>query len=414
MDSRGFTKVIGHRKRGILSGMTPEELGRALGEESERVERKRSVNDADALLRAECALANDLGSSGETGYLVLGVESNGRWLGVGASDQEIQNLVNRLTSTRIIPTPSINAEVVTRDGATIVIVRIEPYQVPPVVRVDGVAWVRVGNETRRATPADIARLDERRPENRQPFDTRPFRLGEISELDTLLLREQYRATSEGDRELETFPSFERWLGQRDLARDVGGKWVPTAAALLAYGIDPQGHWPGAYIEFARYAGGDITAAVISRKTLTGSLGAQLEGVWAQIQVHVADLPAPLAGIRTPYLPEYPIEALKELARNMVQHRAYDATNAPSRVSWFEDRIEFTNPGGPFGRASEGEFGAHSDYRNPTLTRLLVEQGYVERLGRGVRLVRALLERNGNPPLEVATDGFTAVTVRRRT
>jgi ATP-dependent DNA helicase RecG len=156
----------------------------------------------------------------------------------------------------------------------------------------------------------------------------------------------------------------------------------------------------------------VTARVVSRKLLSGTLGGQLGGLWAQLQANLADLPALPEGIRKPYVAEYPIDALKELARNMVQHRACEATNAPSRVSWYEDRVEFTNPGGPFGRAGEGEFGEHSDYRNPTITRLLVDQGYVEKLGRGVRLVRAQLARSGNPPLEVTTDGFTTVTVRR--
>jgi hypothetical protein len=74
--------------------------------------------------------------------------------------------------------------------------------------------------------------------------------------------------------------------------------------------------------------------------------------------------------------------LKEPARNVVQHRRYDATNGPARVTWFDDRIESSNPGGRFGAASEGEFGEHSDYRNPTTTARLAEQGYVQRLGRG--------------------------------
>jgi len=45
--------------------------------------------------------------------------------------------------------------------------------------------------------------------------------------------------------------------------------------------------------------------------------------------------------------------------------------------------------------------------------LLAAEGYVERLGRGIRRARLQLERNGNPPLQVETDGFTRVVVRRR-
>ena len=75
-----------------------------------------------------------------------------------------------------------------------------------------------------------------------------------------------------------------------------------------------------------------------------------------------------------------------------------------------DRIEFSNPGGPYGRASEGEFGGHSDYRNPGIIRLLANEGYVERLGRGIR---SQLKKNGNPDLRVETDGYTRVIVERQ-
>jgi predicted HTH transcriptional regulator len=44
---------------------------------------------------------------------------------------------------------------------------------------------------------------------------------------------------------------------------------------------------------------------------------------------------------------------------------------------------------------------------------LVELGYVQQLGRGLRRTRLLLERNGNPPLEVEKDGFTRLILRAR-
>ena len=112
-------------------------------------------------------------------------------------------------------------------------------------------------------------------------------------------------------------------------------------------------------------------------------------------------------------PSAELKALKELLRNMVQHRQYEGTNAPGRIEWFTDRIEFSNPGGPFGRAAEGDFGTNSDYRNPLLTSRLVAEGYVQQLGRGVRRARSQLEQNGNPPMDVETDGFTRVIVWRR-
>ncbi|MBK5940219.1 RNA-binding domain-containing protein [Halochromatium roseum] len=387
--------------------------------ETERIEWKRSPQDSDGILRAACALANDLGGSGEAGRLVIGLDKDGtcRGIDVRQLDQIQQDLANRLRSTKIQPTPSFDIAVVEEEdkAAILLVITVIPYPVPPVVMVDGVAWVRQGSSTRRATQADLARLNERRPEHSQPFDLRPMSASTLQDLNLSLLRAKYEAERMDDLDEETFPSLEQWLTQRQLGRPVAGVWRPNSAGLLLFGVNPQSWLPGAKVEFVRYAGHDIDSEVVARKTVTGTLADQLEGVWAQMSAHLASVPeqGENQGIIERYLPEYPMEALKELARNLVQHRSYEGTHAPGRIEWFRTHIEFSNPGGPFGRASEGEFGAHSDYRNPVITAGLVDMGYVQQLGRGIRRVRLLLERNGNPPLEIETDGFTRLILHAR-
>lgn len=392
--------------------MTPEELREALAGESERVEWKQSTSDASDILHAVCALANDLGDSRRPGYLVLGIANDGRIVGIqGDLDQEQQKLANRISSTRLLPTPTYSMGPVEKEGRAMLVVRIDPYPVPPVVVVDGTAWIRRGTVTERAREADLLRLRERRPENRQPFDYRLLLDASLGDLRLSTLRSMYDAAKENDHDPESFPDLEAWLTSKDLGRTVRGTWVPNAAAILLFGEIPQRFFPGAVVEFVRYGGVDVADPVALRKTINGTLTDQLEALWAQINTQLVSVPAPPEGIRTPYKPAYPLEALRELARNLVQHRLYEGTNAPARVEWFEDRIIFVNPGGPFGHASEGEFGSHADYRNPTVTRWLVETGYVEQLGRGIRLVRRMLDQNGNPNLEVETDGYTNITVR---
>ena len=394
--------------------MTPEEIREALSGESERVEWKQSAADAGDILHAACALANDLGDSRRPGFLVIGMANNGKIVGLqGDLDKEQQKLTSRLSSTRLLPTPTYGMEPVEASGKVLLIVHIEPYSVPPIVAVDGTAWIRRGTVTERAREADLLRLRERRPENRQPFDYRLVHGATLDDLRLAVLRPMYLAAKENDHDRESFPDIEDWLTRKDLGRSFQGTWTPNLAAILLFGENPRVFLPGAAAEFVRYGGTDVDAPVASRKSVAGPLSDQLDGLWAQLSAHLASIPAPSEGIRTPYRPEYPLEALKELARNLLQHRLYEGTNAPARVEWFDDRIVFSNPGGPFGHASEGEFGSHADYRNPTITRWLVELGYVEQLGRGVRLVRRMLAQNGNPDLKVETDGFTVVTVRKQ-
>lgn len=140
---------------------------------------------------------------------------------------------------------------------------------------------------------------------------------------------------------------------------------------------------------------------------------QLEAAWLWLEGNLVDEPAGGRELGSAFSAEYSLDILKELVRNTLQHRQYEGTNTSARIEWYSDRIELNNPGSPFGRASEGELGEHSDYRNPLLTGLLVRLGYVERLGRGIRRVRKLLRDAGLSPLEVVTNELTRTIVRRR-
>lgn len=77
-------------------------------------------------------------------------------------------------------------------------------------------------------------------------------------------------------------------------------------------------------------------------------------------------------------PDYPPAALQQLIRNAVMHRTYEATHAPIRLTWFNERIELISPGGAFGIVNADNFGQPgiTDYRNPHLAEALKVLGYV--------------------------------------
>ncbi|MFI9588304.1 ATP-binding protein [Streptomyces sp. NPDC052236] len=110
------------------------------------------------------------------------------------------------------------------------------------------------------------------------------------------------------------------------------------------------------------------------------------------------------GFRETPRPDYPLlEALREICMNALMHRNYETSYAPTRIVWFDDCVEVTNPGGPFGQVRDDNFDVVTDYRNPSLAAALKGLGYVNRFGRGIGRVRAALERNGNPPAEFQVD-----------
>jgi ATP-dependent DNA helicase RecG len=97
-------------------------------------------------------------------------------------------------------------------------------------------------------------------------------------------------------------------------------------------------------------------------------------------------------------------------------RTYEDTNAPARVYWFDDRIEISNPDGPFGVVTRENFGRPgiTDYRNPNLADAMRVMGFVQRFGIGIQTARMELKRNGNPDLEFLIEPMNVLaTVRRR-
>ncbi len=406
---------VGEFTAEMIDAPSPEVPEEIFVAETERVEWKQSLRDTAKVGKAVGALANDLGDTKRLGYVVIGLDDKGTPVGAfrpGENVDEAQrSLIGRLTS-KLLPPPSFDLKLVERAGVDLLIVVVAPCPVPPLVRYDGEVFVRVGPTTRHPSSVDLARLQERRPMANLPFDLRPFEGATVDDLGASL-KTLYEVERDSSDDPESYPPLEGWLKQQDLGRPVGGIWRPNPAALLVYGGDPQSFFPGATIEFARYPGVDDEVMPAERKTISGTLPSQLDALWAQLVAHNYEVPSAPAGIRAGFAPAYPEEALKELARNLVQHRLYDGSYAPARVNWYEDRVVFTNAGPPPGLAREAEFGDHSDYRNPTVTNHLRKLGYVQKLGTGVSRARAQLTKNGNAPLEVETNGYTTVTVRGR-
>jgi len=183
--------------------------------------------------------------------------------------------------------------------------------------------------------------------------------------------------------------------------------------LLVIGLDPPTCIPSAYIQFTRYEGNNEASNVIDQDELRGNFISQLDVLGRILTANIHSAMLDVAALRQEPRPDYPVVALRELVLNAVTHKDYEHFNAPVRILWFDDRVEITNPGGPFGVVTKDTFGNRNDYRNPALAAAMKTLGYVNRFGRGIALVRHALEQNSNPPAEFQVeDVYWSVTVRQ--
>ena len=180
--------------------------------------------------------------------------------------------------------------------------------------------------------------------------------------------------------------------------------APTVTGLLVLGRNIREWLPGAYIQFVRSAGTDLTDDIVDQAVIDGPLRQMLDQTLRVLDAHNAKVVHQADG-RHRTGASFPPRALRELVVNAVIHRTYEGTNTPVRINWFTDRLEISSPGGPFGEVTRESFGQPDviDYRNPGLAEAAFHYGYAQRFGRGFDIVRRSLQDNGNPPMEIVVE-----------
>jgi ATP-dependent DNA helicase RecG len=389
--------------------LSDDELRRCLrAGEADHIERTEGL-DKDKFGEAICAFGNDLADRRTTGVLFVGVKDNGDCANMLIDERLLQTLMGFRTDGTIAPFPVLSARVRELDGCRMAVVEVEPSINPP-LRYKGRTCVRIGPRKGYATAEEERRLIEKRRWGALPFDQQPVPGATIDDLDLLLFREEILpATIHADVLAEN---------QRDVAQQLQSlRYLhptghPTVAGLLVCGRDPQQWIPGAYVQFVRYPGPEIGDQIADNQDISGPFSAQMRLLDDIIDVNIAHR-ANLSGSRQANTPTYPKVALQELVRNAVIHRNYEGTTAPVRLTWFEDRVEISNPGGPYGSVTIAKFGepGPTDYRNPALADAARALGFVQKFGSGIVRARAALNSNGNPPPSFqAEPSYVNVTV----
>lgn len=266
----------------------------------------------------------------------------------------------------------------------------------------GTVYVRSGPTTRKARPIDEQVLAERRRARDLPFDARPVSTAALDDLNLEAFKNEYlpRAVSEEVLE-ENERSVAHQLRSLRLAHATPVGLHPTVTGVLLLSADPAYYVPGAWVDFLRIDGNDLDAPVTDHARFSAPLAELVERVEGKLRAHVRTSVS-LDGPREERTKNYPMAALREVFRNALLHRSYEGTSAPTRVYWFDDRVEIISPGGPFGIVKVDDFGQPgvTDYRNRNLASVMAALGYAQQFGRGFAIARRALAENANPHLDL--------------
>lgn len=142
-----------------------------------------------------------------------------------------------------------------------------------------------------------------------------------------------------------------------------------------FGIDRLKLFPEAIVRCARFAGKD-KAIILDQIDITNYFPLSIDSVLSFIRRNTK-MGAKIESMRED-IPEYPITALREALINALVHSDYSVKGVYITIAIFDDRIEFTNPGGlPFGLTLEQALSGSSKVRNRVIGKVFRELKLIE-------------------------------------
>ena len=339
--------------------------------------------------------------------IVLSLRKND-CLGLPVTDELLRQLADMKTDGNIVPPPSLTVERRMLEGKEVAVVKVQPSNSPP-VRCKGAIHIRTGPRRGIATAQDERILNEKRRYGDRPFDLYPIPTTDLSDLNLALFSYEYLPQAFSEEVLEANDrSLNEQLAATKMIASVDDT-TATVLGILTIGKIPQDFLPGAYVQFLRIDGNEITDDIIDSQEIRGAISDQIRRLDDKLMSHnriAVDITSGPIEKRTAL---YPIEAAQQITRNAIMHRTYEATNAPVRVHWYNDRIEILSPGGVFGAITTENFGklGFTDYRNPNLAEAMRTFGFVQRFGMGIPIARKLLAEAGHPEPKFEIDNSNA-------
>ena len=372
------------------------------GAGSKRPRDRASVRDHIAEVAA--AFANADG-----GVLVLGVEDDGAVTGHGYPAEVIGDML--LVPERRLQPSGRAGRVEQLDGKPVLVFDVAIAASAVMVTGNGYP-VRQGDTCVKMSADRInawkqAGLVE-------SWESRPSVLA-LADLDAVLLD---KAAAEAKDRADGVATY---LVRRKVADDRGGQLVLRRAAELLFARSPEKvDHPNACVRIFRVMGTERKTGALHNvedlPRIEGAIPHALEATFAAIDP-LLRRPKRLRGTTFENAPEYPTFAWREAIVNALAHRDYGITGRAVEVWLFDDRMEVESPGGIVDAVSlddlRGGRRSHAS-RNPRLSRVLVDLGYMREQGEGIPRMFGEMTTQFLPPPTVEVNGKTFKVTLRNT
>lgn len=380
--------------------MTPETLlqliesGETLNIEFKGEERN-ALSDND-LVEAVVCLCNRPGD--EPGYLLVGVEDNGRITGARARHEggTQPGMVSAMISGRTRPAQSCPVELVELSGKQVLVIQVAASRSP--------VGTATGKHVRRALgskgqpeclPYHFHEMQSSLADRQfQDYTALKVAGATWEDLDPLEFERFRRCVREsrGDAALLELSDAElaKALGAVEANGTISGIRV---LGLLLFGREAalREFLPGHEVAFQELDGTAVKTNVFQRWPLLRCMEFLMEHLRTRIREQEVNL-----GMLRIAVPDYPERAMREAVANALVHRDYSRMGAV-HVQLHGDHLEVSNPGGfPEGVTLANLLVTPPRARNLLLADAFKRAGLVERTARGIDTIFEEQLRNGRP------------------
>ncbi len=352
------------------------------GGETRQVEYKK--NYSRNLLKTVSAYANY-----HNGYIILGIEDNGKISGVSDAEEVRLNLENTINDS-IEPRPFYEITAKNIDDKTVIVLKVYKGDYTPYLY-RGKAYRRMDTAT---ISVDSFSYKELVLEGRNlSFEQLPAKEQNLEfHLLERALKKELKISHLTDDMLVTIGLKEKNL-------------LNNAAALMA----DNNPLENAVIQLVAYPGESVLHIKDRLTVKNASLLEQYEAAMAFYRKHI-NIGENISGPYRVTVEEIPLIAFREAVANAIVHRDY-LREGDIRIEFFSDKVAITSPGCLPAGISEPEYynGTVSVLRNRIVAEIFLRLGIIEKLATGVRRIKEYYrDYDEKPVFKVYQNSITVI------
>ena len=358
--------------------------------ENKLFDRKSAQAKAAEIAPLICAFAN-----AEGGTVVIGISDKTRKV-EGINDFGTDKINNFVSAPKDLCKPMSQykeefLDVINTSGKSdrLLLLHIEASPDQVIRTANDSVYLRIADRTKELKGDDLRNLEYNK--SIRHYEDECNHDATIEDLDEELLQ-RYQEILQAKN-----VSYEQLLKARGFVKQQSGVKRLTNAAVLLFARNIGQFYPNCRIRFIRYEGVDAKTGTDINITRDKSIEVPLLRIIEQAKEFIGSQLREFTALDKKtgtfqIVPEYPEFAWLEGIVNAVTHREYAMSGRYILVSMYDDRLEIESPGKLPNIVTLDNIKETRYSRNPRISRVLTEFGWVRELNEGVKRIYADMEK----------------------